>query len=135
MLKTLLHPAGGLFPQLSGLAAWAASLSGALRTTLIADEPLALLSGDLSSWSADDRTSLVKSLLDAVENKRVTDSPYSSAEAYAISITPAWRRNCGPSSPTANSVSPHGVSRFLSPKKQAQGTATRASAGGARCGR
>ena len=83
MLKALLHPAGGLIPQLSGVAAWAASLSGALRATLIADEPLALLRGDLSSWSDDDRTSLVQSLLDAVENKRVTNSPYSNAEAYA----------------------------------------------------
>ena len=83
MLKTLLHPAGGLIPQLSGVAAWAASLSGALRATLIADEPFALLKGDLSSWSDDDRTSLVKSLLDAVESKRVTNSPYSNAEAYA----------------------------------------------------
>jgi hypothetical protein len=83
MLKALLHPAGGLIPQLSGFAAWAASLSGALRATLIADEPLALLRGDLSSWSDGDRTSLVKSLLDAVESKRVTDSPYSNAEAYA----------------------------------------------------
>ena len=83
MLKTLLHPAGGLIPQLSGVAAWAASLSGALRTTLIADEPLALLKGDLSGWSDGDRTSLVKSLLEAVENKKVTNSPYSNAEAYA----------------------------------------------------
>jgi hypothetical protein len=82
MLKALLHPAGGLIPQLSGVAAWAASLSGALRATLIADEPLALLRGDLSSWSDGDRTSLVKSLLDAVESKRVADSPYSNAEAY-----------------------------------------------------
>ena len=72
-----------MIPQLSGVAAWAASLSGALRATLIADEPFALLKGDLSGWSDDDRTSLVKSLLDAVENKKVTNSPYSNAEAYA----------------------------------------------------
>jgi hypothetical protein len=45
--------------------------------------PLALLRGDLFSWSDGDRTSLVKSLLDAVESKRITDSPYSNAEAYA----------------------------------------------------
>jgi hypothetical protein len=83
MLKMLLHPAGGLIPQLSGVAAWAASLSSGLRAALIADEPLALLRGDLSSWSADDRTLLVKSLLDSVERKRVTDSPYANAEAYA----------------------------------------------------
>jgi hypothetical protein len=54
-----------------------------LRAALIADEPFAPLRGDLSSWSAIDRASLVKSLLDAVECKRVTDSPYANAEAYA----------------------------------------------------
>ena len=83
MLKALHHPTGGLIPQLSGVAAWAASLSGGLRAALTADEPVALLRGDLSSWSADDRKALVKSLLDAVESKQVTDSPYSNAEAYA----------------------------------------------------
>jgi hypothetical protein len=83
MLKALRHPAGGLIPQLSGVAAWAASLSSELRAALIADEPVALLKGDLSSWGADDRAALVKALLDAVEAKRVTDSPYSNAEAYA----------------------------------------------------
>jgi hypothetical protein len=82
-LKALLHPAGGLIPQLSGVAAWAASLSGELRAALIAEEPLTLLRGDLSGWSADDRKSLVKSLLDSIELKRVTDSPFSNAEAYA----------------------------------------------------
>jgi hypothetical protein len=83
LLKALRHPTGGLIPQLSGVAAWAASLSGGLRAALTSDEPVALLKGDLSSWSADDRKALVKSLLDAVENKRVTDSPYSNAQAYA----------------------------------------------------
>jgi hypothetical protein len=83
VLKALLHPAGGLIPQLSNVAAWAASFSGGLRAVLIADEPLALLRGDLSGWSDDDRTSLVRSLLNAVERKRLADSPYSDAEAYA----------------------------------------------------
>jgi hypothetical protein len=83
MLKALRHPTGGLIPQLSGVAAWAASLSGGLRAALTADEPVALLRGDLSGWSAEDRAALVESLLDAVENKKVTDSPYSNAEAYA----------------------------------------------------
>ncbi|MGA7326225.1 MAG: hypothetical protein WBX25_17505 [Rhodomicrobium sp.] len=82
-LKVLLHPAGGLIPQLALVAAWAASLSSEVRAALIIDEPLALLRGDLSGWSADDRGLLVKSLLDSVERKQVTDSPYSNAEAYA----------------------------------------------------
>ncbi len=83
MLKALRHPTGGLVPQLSGIAAWAASLSGALRAALTADEPVALLRGDLSGWTDDDRKALVKSLLHAVESKQVADSPYSNAEAYA----------------------------------------------------
>jgi hypothetical protein len=82
VLKALLHPAGGLVPQLSGIAAWSASLSSGLRATLITDEPVALLKGDLSGWSADDKAALVKSLLNAVESKRVTDSQYSNAQAY-----------------------------------------------------
>jgi hypothetical protein len=54
-----------------------------LRAALIAEEPVALLKGDFANWSADDRKALVKSLLDAVESKKVTDGPYSNAEAYA----------------------------------------------------
>jgi hypothetical protein len=83
MLKALRHPAGGLIPQLSGVAAWAASLSSDLRAALTADDPVALLKGDLSSWGDNDRAALVRALLDAVEANRVTDSPYSNAEAYA----------------------------------------------------
>ena len=82
MLKALLHPAGGLIPQLSVAAAWSASLSGKLREALIADEPLVLLRGDLSSWTAEDRESLVRSLLDLVERNRFTGSIYDNAEAY-----------------------------------------------------
>jgi hypothetical protein len=49
---------------------------------------MALLRGDLSSWSADDRASLVRSLLDSVERKRSTESPCSNAEAYGKLIHP-----------------------------------------------
>ncbi len=82
LLKALLHPAGGLIPQLSVAAAWSASLSGKLREALIADEPLVLLRGDLSSWTAEDREFLVRSLLDLVERNRFTGSIYDNAEAY-----------------------------------------------------
>ena len=54
-----------------------------MRAALIANEPIALLKGDFSGRSGDNRAALVTSLLDAVESKRVTDSPYSNAEAYA----------------------------------------------------
>jgi hypothetical protein len=96
MLKALRHPAGGLIPQLSGVAAWAASLSSELRAALIADEPVALLKGDLSSWGADDRAALVKALLDAVEAKRVTDSPSSSTSSAT----------CRSASPVASQTAP-----------------------------
>ena len=83
MLKALLHPAGGLIPQLSIVAAWIASLSAGFRAALIADEPWALMRGDLSSWSDDDRATLVGSLVESVERKKSTDSLYGNAEAYA----------------------------------------------------
>jgi hypothetical protein len=82
ILKVLLHPAGGLVPQLSVVAAWAASLDSNLRDELIADEPLALLRGDLSSWGSESRASLVTSLLASVERSRFSDSIYRNAEAY-----------------------------------------------------
>ncbi len=83
MLKALLHPAGGLILQLSIVGAWIASLSSAFRAALIADEPWALLRGDLSSWTNNDRASLVGSLIELVKRKQSTDSPYSNAETYA----------------------------------------------------
>jgi hypothetical protein len=72
-----------LIPQLSIVAAWIASLSPGFRAALIADEPWALMRGDLSSWSDDDRASLVGSLIESVERKQSSDSPYGNAEAYA----------------------------------------------------
>ncbi|WP_156971161.1 NACHT domain-containing protein [Beijerinckia mobilis] len=82
MLKVLLHPAGGLIPQLSVVAAWAASLSRGVRAALITKDPVVLLRGDLSRWSTDERASLVRSLLDSIENKQFTASPFSNAEGY-----------------------------------------------------
>jgi hypothetical protein len=114
VLKALLHPAGGLIPQLSGVAAWAASLSGGLRATLIAHEPAALVKGDLSGWSAEDKAALVSSLLDAFEQKRVTDSPYSNAEAYTKLNHPNLAGNSGRSSPMAAKAFPLAVSHFSS---------------------
>jgi hypothetical protein len=38
ILKAIRHPAGGLIPQLSGVAAWAASLDDAVRAALIAED-------------------------------------------------------------------------------------------------
>jgi hypothetical protein len=83
ILKAVRHPAGGLIPQLSGVAAWSASLDDAVRAALIAEDPVALLGGDLSGLGDEDKTAILRSLLDAVERKRVTDSVYKHSETYA----------------------------------------------------
>jgi len=95
LLKALLHLAGGLIPQLSIVAAWAASFSGGLRSALIDDEPWALLRGDLSGWSNEDRANLVRSLLESVETRRSSDSPYTNAEAYSKLKHPALADQLG----------------------------------------
>jgi hypothetical protein len=48
ILKLLLHPSGGLVPQLATVAAWAASLSKKVRQGIISLNPMALLKGGLS---------------------------------------------------------------------------------------
>jgi hypothetical protein len=83
ILKILLHPAGGLVPQLSTVAAWAASLNSSVRDSLVASEPLVLLRGDLVNWNADDLAALTDSLLAAYEQKRFHDSIFGIADAYA----------------------------------------------------
>ncbi|WGR90677.1 hypothetical protein MTX20_00890 (plasmid) [Bradyrhizobium sp. ISRA435] len=50
---------------------------------MIAEDPVALLGGDLSGLGDVDKTAILKSLLDAVEKKRVTDSIYKHSEIYA----------------------------------------------------
>jgi hypothetical protein len=67
------HPFGGLIPQLSTVAAWAASLSKEIRKGLISQEPLALFKGDLSNWEAEDLARLTNSLLTAYERKKIHD--------------------------------------------------------------
>ena len=67
------HPSGGLTPQLSNVAAWAASLSKEIRKGLISQEPLALLKGDLANWDAEDRADLTNSLLTAFDRQRIHD--------------------------------------------------------------
>jgi hypothetical protein len=83
ILKVLLHPAGGLVPQLSTVAVWAASLNSSVRAALIPSEPLVLLRGDLVNWNADDLAALTRSLLAASEQKHVHDSTFGIADAYA----------------------------------------------------
>ncbi len=73
ILKMLMHPAGGLVPQLSAVTAWTASLVKSVRDQLIEHEPLVLLRGDLENWSDDDLAALTASLLGAYEKKNVSD--------------------------------------------------------------
>jgi hypothetical protein len=83
ILKVLLHPAGGLVPQLSTIATWVASLNSSVRGGLVASEPLVLLWGDLVNWNADDLAALTASLLAAYEQKRFYDTTFGIADAYA----------------------------------------------------
>jgi hypothetical protein len=83
ILKILLHPAGGLVPQLSAVAAWTASLSKEIREALIENEPLVLLQGDLANWNKNDLAALTTSLLTAFEKKNVPDFMLGIADYYA----------------------------------------------------
>jgi hypothetical protein len=73
LLRLLLHPAGGLVPQLAVVTSWVASLSKDTRDVLIKAEPLVLLRGDLTGWSAADLAALTASLLIAFEQQGVHD--------------------------------------------------------------
>ena len=72
-MKILLHPSGGLVPQLGVVAAWVATLSKPVRDALIATEPLILVRGDLTSWAEDDVAALTASLLKAFDERRAND--------------------------------------------------------------
>lgn len=83
VLKILLHPSGGLVPQLGVVAAWIASLSKQIRDALIASEPLVLLRGDLTGWSEADLAALTVSLLAAFEHQNLRDFIPGIADYYA----------------------------------------------------
>lgn len=82
ILKALRHPSGGLVPRLSFVAAWSASLNGEVRAGLIASEPLTLIRGDLSSWSATDLAALTDSLLRSFQDERFHGEHFGLADAY-----------------------------------------------------
>jgi predicted NACHT family NTPase len=88
ILKILCHPSGGLIPQLSTVAAWVASRSQAVRAGLIALEPLALLRGDLLSWTQDDLAALTDALLLAFHEQRAHD--------FGLGITFDYRKLAHP---------------------------------------
>jgi predicted NACHT family NTPase len=82
ILKILCHPSGGLIPQLWTVAAWVASRSEAVRSHLIAQEPFALLRGDLLSWSQSDLAALTDALLTAFHEQRAHDFGFGIALDY-----------------------------------------------------
>lgn len=82
ILKILLHPSGGLVPQLGVVAAWVATLSKPVRDALIATEPLILLRGDLTSWAEEDVAALTASLLKALDDRRANDLDGNIADFY-----------------------------------------------------
>lgn len=83
ILAILRHPAGGLVPQLSVVAAWCASMSKEIRNALIQREPLTLLRGDLASWPEEDLALLTASLLAAFDHQDETDFILGIAGFYA----------------------------------------------------
>jgi hypothetical protein len=88
ILKILLHPAGGLVPQLAVVAAWVSSLSKEIRDALIESEPLVLLQGDLTNWSEADLSALTASLLNAYDKKNLRDFIPGIADYYARLVHP-----------------------------------------------
>jgi hypothetical protein len=88
ILKILCHPSGGLIPQLWTVAAWVASRSQAVRAGLIAQEPFALLRGDLLSWTQDDLAALTDALLLAFHEQRAHD--------FGLGITFDYRKLAHP---------------------------------------
>ena len=83
ILGILRHPAGGLIPQLSVVAAWCASLSKEIRDALIRSEPLTLLRGDLSNWTEEDVGLLTAALLEAMDRQDANDFMPGIASSYA----------------------------------------------------
>jgi hypothetical protein len=89
VLDVLLHPSGGLVPQLSMVAAWAASLDREIRRELIAHEPVVLLHGDLAGWEDDDLSALTTALLGRLNDKLAHDLAFGLSDRYRKLAHPA----------------------------------------------
>ena len=73
ILKMLLHPSGGLVPQLNAVTAWVASNSKEVRERLMQHDPMALLQGDLTHWDASDIAMLTAALFAALNENCAYD--------------------------------------------------------------
>jgi hypothetical protein len=82
ILDVLLHPSGGLVPQLAMVAAWSASLDKDVRRALIAREPVVLLHGDLVGWDEDDLAALTEALLLGLDGDRAHDFNLGQGDRY-----------------------------------------------------
>jgi hypothetical protein len=87
-LRLFRHPAGGLVPQLSTVAAWAASISSDIRAALMAEEPVALMRGDLSNWGAEDLSSLTGSLLHFLDGQHFHGEHFGLVQSYGKLMHP-----------------------------------------------
>ena len=83
IIRVLTHPSGGMIPQLSIVAAWAATLNREVRRGFIETDPIAMLQGDLNLWDTHALSALTQSLLDAHESGRVPGPQYGMHRAYA----------------------------------------------------
>ena len=89
VLAVLRHPSGGLVPQLSMIAAWAASLDAEIRRELIEQEPIVLLHGDLAGWEAGDLSALTTALLFRLDEKLAHDGTFGLTDRYRKLVHPA----------------------------------------------
>jgi predicted NACHT family NTPase len=82
ILKMLLHPSGGLVPQLSIVTAWTASINKEVRRQLMRAEPMVLLQGDLTNLDEAELEELTDSLLIALDENRAHDFSLGIANFY-----------------------------------------------------
>jgi predicted NACHT family NTPase len=82
ILKVLLHPAGGLVPQLSVVTAWISSINRDVRRELMRTEPMVLLQGDLTNWETGDLKDLSQSLMSALDESRAHDLSIGISQFY-----------------------------------------------------
>ena len=88
ILRVVIHPSGGVIPQLAVDAAWMASLSAELRASVIAAGPWELLHGDLANWPASDLELLTRSMLEYIEQGRYYE------HFFGMGLRSLWLGGC-----------------------------------------
>jgi len=72
-----------IIPQLSNTAAWIASMNKDIFKDIINIDPQVILKSDISSYSNDIKQEWVSSLLNMMEDRRITDSDWSLGKYYS----------------------------------------------------